>query len=160
MLPAPDFRGRCSSRRPAGRPIRLARTAALLAISGAAALFARPAGAEAIELRLSVETPPSHARNRAAERWAQAIERRSDGSLAVRIFPSGQLYGSAGAVKALASGALDLSIQANSTLSSFEPNLSVVALPMFFGASREQVGLRNRRCAGPDLLHQVEWLDP
>jgi TRAP-type C4-dicarboxylate transport system substrate-binding protein len=57
----------------------------------------------------------------------------------VRVFPSGQLYGSAGAIKALASGALDLSVQANSTLSSFEPNLSIVALPMFFGATREQV---------------------
>lgn len=102
-------------------------------------LLGRWAGAEPLELRLSVETPPSHARNLAAGRWAKAIERRSDGALRVRIFPSGQLYGAAGAVKALASGALDLSIQANVTLSSFEPNLSVIALPMFFGASREQV---------------------
>ena len=97
------------------------------------------ASAEPIELRLSIETPPTHARNLAAERWAEAIEELSDGTLAVRVFPSGQLYGSAGAIKALASGALDLSVQANSTLSSFEPNLSVVALPMFFGATREQV---------------------
>src|SRR5690606_9295534 len=85
------------------------------------------------------ETPPSHARNLASERWAEAIERFSAGTVSVRIFSSGQLYGSAGAIKALASGALDLSVQANSTLSSFEPNLSVVALPMFFGATREQV---------------------
>jgi TRAP-type transport system periplasmic protein len=100
---------------------------------------AQLAGTQTVELRLSVETPPSHARNLAAERWAQAIERLSGGTLSVRIFPSGQLYGSAGAIRALASGALDLSVQANSTLSSFEPNLSVVALPMFFGATREQV---------------------
>ena len=105
----------------------------------AALLLAQLAAAEPRELRLSVETPPSHARNRASERWADAIERLSDGALTVRVFPSGQLYGSAGAIKALASGALDLSVQANSTLSSFEPNLSIVALPMFFGASREQV---------------------
>jgi TRAP-type C4-dicarboxylate transport system substrate-binding protein len=108
---------------------------ALLAI----ALLAPSAHTQTLELRLSIETPPSHARNLAAERWAAAIERHSSGSLAVRIFPSGQLYDSPGAVKALASGALDLSVQANSTLSRFEPNLSVVALPMFFGASREQV---------------------
>jgi TRAP-type C4-dicarboxylate transport system substrate-binding protein len=97
------------------------------------------AGAQPIELRLSVETPPSHARNLASERWIEAIERLSSGTLSVRMFPSGQLYDSPGAVKALASGALDLSVQANSTLSRFEPNLSVVALPMFFGATREQV---------------------
>lgn len=112
---------------------------ALLASSAAALLFARHAGAQPIELRLSVETPPSHARNLASERWAEAIERLSDGTITVRIFPSGQLYDSAGAIKALASGALDLSVQANSTLSSFEPNLSVVALPMFFGATRGHV---------------------
>ena len=109
------------------------------AASAAAFFFAQLAAAQSIELRLSVETPPSHARNLASERWAEAIERLSDGAISVRVFPSGQLYGSAGAIKALASGALDLSVQANSTLSSFEPNLSVVALPMFFGATREQV---------------------
>jgi TRAP-type C4-dicarboxylate transport system substrate-binding protein len=109
------------------------------AIAAAALLFGQLAVAETLELRLSVETPPSHARNLASERWAEAIERLSDGAVTVRVFPSGQLYGSAGAIKALASGALDLSVQANSTLSSFEPNLSVVALPMFFGATREQV---------------------
>jgi TRAP-type transport system periplasmic protein len=105
----------------------------------AALLCARIAGSEPIELRLSVETPPSHARNLAAQHWAEAIERYSDGAITVHVFPSGQLYDSPGAVKALASGALDLSVQANSTLSRFEPNLSVVALPMFFGATREQV---------------------
>lgn len=108
-------------------------------VAAAALLFVELAGAQPLELRLSVETPPSHARNLAAERWARAIERLSEGAVTVRVFPSGQLYGSAGAIKALASGALDLSVQANSTLSSFEPNLSVVALPMFFGATREQV---------------------
>jgi len=103
------------------------------------ALLAQTAGAQPMELRLSVETPPSHARNLASERWGDASERLSNGAVTVRIFPSGQLYDSPGAVKALASGALDLSVQANSTLSRFEPNLSVVALPMFFGATREQV---------------------
>ena len=109
------------------------------AAAAAALLFVELAAAQPLELRLSVETPPSHARNLASERWAEAIERLSAGAVTVRVFPSGQLYGSAGAIKALASGALDLSVQANSTLSSFEPNLSVVALPMFFGATREQV---------------------
>lgn len=102
-------------------------------------LLGSAVNAQTIELRLSVETPPGHVRNLASERWGEAIERLSGGTMTVRIFPSGQLYDSPGAVKALASGALDLSVQANSTLSRFEPNLSVVALPMFFGTTREQV---------------------
>jgi TRAP-type C4-dicarboxylate transport system substrate-binding protein len=55
------------------------------------------------------------------------------------VFPAGQLYQSADAIRALASGALDMSIQASPTLSQFEPNLSVITLPMFFGASRDDV---------------------
>jgi TRAP-type C4-dicarboxylate transport system substrate-binding protein len=116
--------------------IRVLRTSAV-ALAATVAVGAQ--GAEPIELWLSVETPPPHARNVAAARWAAAIERRSNGGLKVRIFPSAQLYDSGGAIRALASGALDLSVQASPTLSLIEPNLAVVALPMFFGATREEV---------------------
>ena len=127
------LRALCTRR---GRSWRMAR----LAVAMLAAGFTFGArGGDPIELRLSVETPPPHARNVAAARWAKAIEQRSGGALSVRIFPSAQLYDSGGAIKALASGALDLSVQASPTLSLIEPNLSVIALPMFFGASREEV---------------------
>ena len=102
-----------------------------------AALMAMEAGAA--ELRLSIETPPGHVRNLAAERWAEAIEEKSGGGMTVTIFPAAQLYKSADAIRALASGALDMSIQASPTLSQFEPNLSVITLPVFFGATREDV---------------------
>ncbi|SPF78198.1 TRAP transporter substrate-binding protein DctP [Pseudoprimorskyibacter insulae] len=105
-----------------------------------AALFVGAAGmALATELRLSVETPPGHVRNLAAEKWAEAIATRSGGDITVNVFPAAQLYKSADAIRALASGALDLSIQASPTLSRFEPNLSVITLPMFFGATRDDV---------------------
>lgn len=110
----------------------------------------------AVDLRLSVETPPGHVRNLASERWAEAIEAKSDGDINVEIFPSGQLYDSAGAVRALASGALDLSIQASPTLSQFEPNLSVITLPMFFGATREEVRTILDGPIGDELYEMVE----
>jgi len=93
----------------------------------------------ATELRLSVETPPGHVRNLAAEKWAEAIKEKSGGSITVEVFPAAQLYKSADAIRALASGALDMSIQASPTLSQFEPNLSVITLPMFFGATRDDI---------------------
>lgn len=110
----------------------------------------------AVDLRLSVETPPGHVRNLASDRWAEAIETMSDGDIQVEVFPSGQLYDSAGAVRALASGALDLSIQASPTLSQFEPNLSVITLPMFFGATREQVRTILDGPLGDELYGMVE----
>ncbi|MCW1932871.1 TRAP transporter substrate-binding protein DctP [Pararhodobacter zhoushanensis] len=112
----------------------------LFNLSGAlAAALMIASGAQALELRLSVETPPGHVRNQAAEQWAAAIAELSGGDITVEVFPAGQLYNSADAIRALASGALDLSIQASPTLSRLEPNLSVITLPMFFGATRDDI---------------------
>ncbi len=126
----------------------------------AAALFAASMlvafNAGAVELRLSVETPPGHVRNLASQKWADAIEKNSNGEITVTVFPSGQLYDSAGAIRALASGALDLSIQASPTLSQFEPNLSVITLPMFFGASRDDVSKILDGPLGDELYAKVE----
>lgn len=105
----------------------------------AVTLVATATGAFAAELRLSIETPPGHVRNLAAERWAEIIAEKSGGAITVDVFPAAQLYRSADAIRALASGALDMSIQASPTLSQFEPNLSIITLPMFFGAEREDV---------------------
>ena len=113
-------------------------------------------GAQALELRLSVETPPGHVRNQAAERWAAAIAEASGGDITVEVFPAGQLYNSADAVRALASGALDLSIQASPTLSRLEPNLSVITLPMFFGASRDDIRAILDGPLGAELWDMVE----
>lgn len=110
------------------------RNAALVA---AMAMTSSAAMAE-IELRLSVETPPGHVRNLAAERWAEAIEEASGGEITVEVFPAAQLYKSADAIRALASGALDMSIQANVTISQFEPNTAFSTLPVFFGRSLEE----------------------
>lgn len=124
------------------------------ALFASASLFAF--GAQAVDLRLSVETPPGHVRNLASEKWAEAIEKNSNGDINVEVFPSGQLYDSAGAIRALASGALDLSVQASPTLSQFEPNLSVITLPMFFGATREQVREILDGPLGDELYAKVE----
>lgn len=113
-------------------------------------------GAGALELRLSVETPPGHVRNQAADRWAAAIAEASGGEITVTVFPAGQLYNSADAIRALASGALDLSIQASPTLSRLEPNLSVITLPMFFGASRDDIRAILDGPLGAELWAMVE----
>lgn len=110
----------------------------------------------ATELRLSVETPPGHVRNLAAEKWAEVIAEKSGGELTVEVFPAAQLYKSADAIRALASGALDMSIQASPTLSQFEPNLSVITLPIFFGASRDDVRAILDGDLGQELWGMVE----
>jgi len=106
----------------------------IVAIAGLAMTASFATSALATELRLSVETPPGHVRNLAAEKWAEIIAEKSNGEMTVTVFPAAQLYKGPDAVRALASGALDMSIQANATMSRFEPNLAVTLLPMFYGA--------------------------
>lgn len=115
-------------------------------VLGAILATASTAAMAATELRLSVETPPGHVRNQAAERWAAAIEEATGGEVTVEVFPAAQLYKSADAIRALASGALDMSIQANVTMSQFEPNLSFSILPIFFGRTADEA---NAILAGP-----------
>lgn len=129
------------------------RTTLSLALVGAL-MMTTTAGA--LELRLSVETPPGHVRNQAAERWAAAIAEASGGEITVEVFPAGQLYNSADAVRALASGALDMSIQASPTISRLEPNLSVITLPMFFGADRDTIRAILDGPLGEELWSMVE----
>lgn len=125
-------------------------------LSGLAIAAALATSAAALDLRLSVETPPGHVRNLAADRWAEAIHDLTGGEITVTVFPAGQLYDSADAIRALASGALDLSIQASPTLSRLEPNLSVITLPMFFGASRDDVRRVLDGPLGEELWAMVE----
>ncbi len=99
----------------------------------------QPRVAYSLDLKLSVETPPRHVRNKAAAKWAEEVAKQSNGSIKIQVFPSAQLYKSSGAGKALASGALDMSIQANTTYSRFESNLSVINLPMAYGAKRSEI---------------------
>ena len=114
------------------RTILVAAGAALLASAYSEPVYS-------LELKLSVETPPRHVRNKAAAKWAEEVAKATGGDVQIKVFPSAQLYKSSGAGKALASGALDMSIQANTTYSRFESNLSVINLPMAYGAKREHI---------------------
>ena len=63
------------------------------AFAVAALLAAGPAGAQdkPVELRFGHWVPPSHPMHAAAEQWAQSINKASNGTITIKIFPAQQL---------------------------------------------------------------------
>lgn len=140
--------------------ILLLREGKLRYFTAAAALVTFVAGtftpAWAMDLKVSLETPPSHIRNVTMARYADEVAARSGGAIRLEIFPSGQLYDTAGAPKALATGALDLAFPNFNMLGRFEPNSELLALPMFYGAQRNEVRAVLSGESGQKLWRMIE----
>jgi C4-dicarboxylate-binding protein DctP len=97
-------------------------------------LLAMP-GAEGQQVKLraavqaSINSPLTGA---TLTRFKEVVERRSDGTLAVEIFDKGRLFGDAGMVDAVASGAVEIGITASQKFVDRAPALAILDLPFFF----------------------------
>jgi C4-dicarboxylate-binding protein DctP len=137
--------------KPLRTTLRLGLVAALLALTGCGQEHQ-----EARTLKLSLEVPASHIRYSLSERFAEEVAALSKGTLAVEIYPSAQLYDNSGAPKALAIGSLDLYVANLNLLARFEPNADLLGLPMFAGASREDVRRVLDGALGTELYAGIE----
>lgn len=104
----------------------------------AAALAATPVLAQQ-KLRISLDTNPSHVRNKGAEIFAEELKKRVGDKLTVEIYPSGQLFRDINIPKALRQGAIEMGIPGTWQLDGIEPNMALQTLPMFYGAKPEVV---------------------
>ena len=98
----------------------------------AAALL--PASAMAQEkLRITLDTNPSHVRNKGVEVFAEELKKRVGNKLVVEIYPSGQLFRDRDVPKALRQGAVEMAVPGTWQLDGVEPNTGLQTLPMFYG---------------------------
>jgi TRAP-type C4-dicarboxylate transport system substrate-binding protein len=104
----------------------------------ASAFIAVPAVAEE-KLRISLDTNPSHVRNKGAEIFAEELRKRVGDKLTIEIYPSAQLFRDRDVPKALRQGAIEMAIPGTWQLDGIEPNMAIQTLPMFYGAKPEVV---------------------
>lgn len=108
---------------------------------GAAAGFAvalAAAGAGAAEkLRISLDTNPSHVRNKTTELFVAELKRRTGDKFEIEVYPSGQLFKDRDVPKALRQGSLEMAIPGTWQLDGLEPNVAISSLPAFYGLSEE-----------------------
>lgn len=90
--------------------------------------------AQAATLTLSTPDPDSSEITVAAKKFAELVEAKTKGELAIKVFPNGTLYGGdpSAAVKQLASGSLDALLLSTSLYASFNPKFTAISIPYLF----------------------------
>ncbi len=113
----------------------------LAAALGLAVLAGMPATgqAEPTKFKLALSTGPNHVRNISLEGFISKLKERTQGQLEVEVFPANQLFKGPDIPKALAQGTLEMGVPGLWQMGKFEPNALIPDLPMFYGATREQI---------------------
>lgn len=96
------------------------------------ALAASPAAAQE-KLRISVDTNPTHVRNKGIEIFVVELKKRVGDKLVVEVYPSAQLFRDRDIPKALRQDAVEMGVPGTWQLDGVEPNAAIQTLPMFYG---------------------------
>ncbi|RYJ04045.1 MAG: hypothetical protein EON47_01845, partial [Acetobacteraceae bacterium] len=124
------------------KPVMMKRRPFMLASLGAAvALPLRPAFA-AEQMRISLDTNPTHVRNQKTEAFIARIQQRLGAAVAPRLFPSAQLFRDRDIPKGLRQGAVEMGLPGWWNLDGVAPDAALSSLPMFYGLKA-------------DLLHRI-----
>ena len=121
---------------------------ATVVLSTVAAL---PAAAQE-KMRISLDTNPSHERNKGVDIFVAELKKRVGDKLVIEVYPSAQLFRDRDIPKALRQGAVEMGIPGTWQLDGVEPNAAIQTLPMFYGIE-------------PRIVHQIldgklgEWLN-
>ena len=108
-------------------------------MKGAGGLLAAPylsttaLAEDAIKLRCSLDTAPSHPRNQAIVDYLDKIEQASKGRIKSEVFHSGQLFADLNVTKALIQGQVDMAAPGTWTMTGLVPDCDFCQLPTLYG---------------------------
>jgi len=93
--------------------------------------------AEPLEMRISLDSGPAHARNRSMEIFVKVLNERAEGQLEAKIYGSAQLFKGRDVPKALRQGGIDMALPGFWFLGGMVPEATAAMLPMFYGLSKD-----------------------
>lgn len=106
-----------------------------LAVAG---LVLAAAGAEAADkLRISLDTNPTHVRNKGVEMFVENLKEKVGDKLEIEVYPSAQLYRDIDVGRALRQGSVEMAIPGTWVLDGMVPSVAITSLPMFYGIDEE-----------------------
>lgn len=108
-------------------------------LAGALVVAANPALAQDHKLDISLDTGPTHIRNESIMKFADELTKRSEGKLEVRVFHAASQYKGSNVPTALAQGALDMGAPLHQHFSKIIPEAGTVLLPLFYGATPDEI---------------------
>ncbi|MGB9114924.1 TRAP transporter substrate-binding protein DctP [Bradyrhizobium sp.] len=119
-------------------------------------LFRKAWAEDAIKLRCSLDTAPSHPRNQAIVDYLAEVDEASKGKIKSEVFHSGQLFADLNVTKALIQGQVDMAAPGTWTMTGLIPDSDLTQLPALYG---QPIGVF-RRCidgaAGDLVARQIE----
>ncbi|MEP4377696.1 MAG: TRAP transporter substrate-binding protein DctP [Alphaproteobacteria bacterium] len=124
-----------------------------VAIASVATTMSASAGER---FRISLETPPTHHRNIAIRQFVDRLSETAGDQLDVELFESGQLFGGGDVPRALAQGTLEMGAPGMWQNVKFVSNAGVMQLPMFYGATRDQIHAVMDGELGDELVKEIE----
>ena len=129
----------------------------LLAATAVLAVAGFATGALAAEkFRISLETGPNHVRNISMKAFVDKLKAESAGRLDVEFYEGAALYKDRDVPKALAQGNLEMALPGLWQLDKFVPDAVILDLPMFYGATAEQVYAVMDGPVGKELNKKLE----
>ncbi|WGF87985.1 TRAP transporter substrate-binding protein DctP [Marinivivus vitaminiproducens] len=88
-------------------------------------------------LRISLDTNPSHVRNKGIELFVEALKERVGDRLTIEVYPSAQLYRDRDVARALRQGSVEMAVPGTWVLDGMEPSFAITSLPAFYGVNEE-----------------------
>ncbi len=112
-------------------------------------------GEEAIRLRCSLDTAPSHIRNVSVVDYLKKVEAATGGKIVGEVFHAGQLFADLNVGKALIQGQVDMAVPGGWTQTGIVPDCDFVQMPAFYGRKIETTW---NACDGKPGQHVSEQL--
>lgn len=104
---------------------------AALFVCGMTAAVSQTLAAD-ISARLGTSLPDSHPQTLGAQRFATLVEEKTNGAIEVKVFSNGILGNDVNMTSMVQAGTLDFTIPSTATLSSLNPDFSIISLPFQF----------------------------
>jgi C4-dicarboxylate-binding protein DctP len=140
-----------------------------VATLGTFAILRHARGEEALKIRCSLDTAPSHVRNVSIVDYLKKVEDATGGQITSEVFHSGQLYADLNVAKALLQGQVDMAAPGAWTQTGIVSDCDFCQLPAFYG---QKIGVTERAADGKPgelIVRQIEgklrvkvigpWLD-
>jgi tripartite ATP-independent transporter DctP family solute receptor len=110
-----------------------------------------------IEFTLSTPDPDTSSITVAANEFAKKVLEKSNGSIKIKVYPNGSLYGAdpSAAVKQLGSGALDMLVLSTSLYANFEKKFNAISIPYLFDDTKQFTDYLNSD-TGKELLGSID----
>ena len=127
-----------------------------IAAVGTFGILRHARGEDALKIRCSLDTAPSHVRNVSVVDYLKKVEAATGGKITSEVFHSGQLFADLNVAKALLQGQVDMAAPGNWTQTGIVSDCDFCQLPVFYGQPIEATEKASDGKPGALIRKQLE----